>query len=58
MYMEVEDAKPRGRSRKTWLEVIKNDLMSCLEDENCGGYMLTQVCPGADPEGAMAPPNG
>ena len=26
MYMEVEGARPRGRPRKTWLEVVKNDM--------------------------------
>ena len=24
MYMEVEGARPKGRPRKTWLEVAKN----------------------------------
>ena len=26
MYMEVEGARPRGRPRKTWLEMVKNDM--------------------------------
>ena len=25
MFMEVEGARPRGRPRKNWLEVVKND---------------------------------
>ena len=37
-YMEVDGARPR----KTWLEVVKNDMKSFEED--CGGYVLTQVC--------------
>ena len=28
MYMEVEGVRPKGRPRKTWLEVVKNDLKS------------------------------
>ena len=27
IYMEVEGARPRGRPRKTWLEVVRNDMM-------------------------------
>ena len=27
MYMEVEGARTRGRTRKTWLEVVRNDRM-------------------------------
>ena len=26
MYMEVEGARTRGRPRKTWLEVVRNDM--------------------------------
>ena len=26
MYMEVEGARPRERPRKTWLEVVRNDM--------------------------------
>ena len=26
MCMEVEGARPRGRPRKAWLEVVKNDM--------------------------------
>ena len=26
MYMEVEGARTRGRPRKTWLEVIREDM--------------------------------
>ena len=55
IYMEVKGARSKGRPRKTWLEVVKNDLkslglqvgcsgLSCLEEEDCGRYVLTQVC--------------
>ena len=45
-----------GRPKKTWLEVIKNDMKGlCLasvdaldhhamDEEGCGGHELTQVC--------------
>ena len=26
LFLEVEGARPRGRPRKTWLEVVKNDM--------------------------------
>ena len=54
IYMEMEGARPR----KLWLEVVRNDMKelglasvgalesgpSCLEEEDCRGYMLTQAC--------------
>ena len=54
--LEVKGTRPGMRSRKTWLEVVKNDMIgfglnkcrcsgpSYLEEEDCGRYMLTQVC--------------
>ena len=58
MYMEVEGARSRGRPRKTWLEVVRNDEgigsekcrcsePSCLEKEDCRGHVLTQALCGA-----------
>ena len=49
--MEVQSRKPRGRSKKTWLEVIRSDMKGmgighsrcrCLEEDG-GVYVLTQV---------------
>ena len=53
MYMEVEGAGSRGKPRKTWLEVVRDDMKeygpgkcgcsgsSYLEVEDCRGLMLT-----------------
>ena len=46
--MEVEGARSRGKPRKTWLEVVKNDMMELSQDQDRHAWKRkiggTQVC--------------